>query len=421
MENLALNMSLWGVVVVVFTALRLDWHVTIGGQLTGAASAADQWRQIVHDFFLRTYKPITIAALSVVALYFCQPFTLASNALYGQFWISATLAGGLSVGVGLLFKLGIRQYVPGLGDRRNPTSQTVAVWLGENAVNSTSTFLLSLLSLLIVFTTYGHQFSWEMFTVLSFVASFALGASIAWIGKQVYVSVARSFRNSQRQLSSDHAEATAGYSLLDGDRYDALTGALVAAMLLGTTFCNVSAFKTLWLSTGAVLLPVALAFSGVFISTAANTVLRFNKWHLDPAAYLIEKMLSALLMITAAYFITQYLLPVTWVCNGKEFTSMQVFYAAEAGILGGLLTNKVTQGYRVLHERYFTYLAAKSFHVSFLDSAFHRFISFVSLTLPVILIAVSILLSYYLVGLYGIVISLVAMLANLTTQLTAEE
>jgi Na+/H+-translocating membrane pyrophosphatase len=97
---------------------------------------------------------------------------------------------------------------------------------------------------------------------------------------------------------------------------------------------------------------------------------------------------------------------------------MHVFYAAQAGIIAGLLTNKVIKGYNALHRKYFSYLAKKSFRVNLMDSVFHFIVNSFSALLPVVLIMFSILFSYQLVGLYGIVIALIAMLANLSTQLT---
>jgi K(+)-stimulated pyrophosphate-energized sodium pump len=196
-----------------------------------------------------------------------------------------------------------------------------------------------------------------------------------------------------------------------------LGGALVAAMLLGTTFSVNSAFNEFWLPSGAVLLPLVLAISGVCISTVCSTIAALKKWK-TPAAYLIEKMISAFLMIVAAFILIQLLLPYSWVLNGLEHTSLEVFFAAQTGIIMGLLTNKVTEVYRSVHRKYFTYLVHKSFERNFLDKAFHFFINALSTMMPVLLIIFSILLSFYLVGLYGILIALVAMLANVTTRLT---
>jgi Na+/H+-translocating membrane pyrophosphatase len=52
-----------------------------------------------------------------------------------------------------------------------------------------------------------------------------------------------------------------------------------------------------------------------------------------------------------------------------------------------------------------------------MDSVFHFVINSLSTLLPVALIVLPILFSYQLVGLYGIVIALVAMLANISTKL----
>jgi Na+/H+-translocating membrane pyrophosphatase len=226
-----------------------------------------------------------------------------------------------------------------------------------------------------------------------------------------------SFASADSLQDRDTQHTNSG-KILSNDRFDTLAGALVAAMLMGATLCDISAFQKLWLPASPVIYPLALTISGVGISSCMATLAKIMGWKKDPAAYLTEKMASALLMIVAAFAITQYLLPSYWVCNGVEYTSMHVFYAAQAGIIAGLLTNKVIKGYNALHRKYFSYLAKKSFRVNLMDSVFHFIVNSFSALLPVVLIMFSILFSYQLVGLYGIVIALIAMLANLSTQLT---
>jgi hypothetical protein len=330
-------------------------------------------------------------------------------------WISAAMSGVLSIGISAVLKPGISGLFSGLEPKQNKTDKAIRIILDEKHINNGGTLFICLVSLLLVLINYQTGYSWNAYTVLSLAASFAMGASGLLLCMHIY-----EFRDNLASATFENSflNPTASGKILNNDRFDTLTGTLVAAMLLGTTMCDLNAFQQLSLPASPIILPLALTISGVGISSVAATLAKIKGWKKDPIAYLTEKMISALIMIVAAFMITQYLLPSFWVWNGTEYTSMQVFYAVQAGIIGGLLTNKVVQGYHALHRKYFSYLAKKSFTVSIMDSVFHFIVNGISALLPVILIMLSILFSYKLVGLYGMVVALIAMLSNLSTKLT---
>jgi hypothetical protein len=408
MENILTNMSIGGVVVVLLTTLK----VILRRSLINNAPKTSLLIQVIlhksHQFLQRAYKSLTLCILSAFVLFVCYKIT---RDQYMTMWVSAVIAGVLSIGLSAVLKSGM--YWIRMGVSQSSKGGAIRIVLDEKHIGNGGTLFISLVSLLIVLLNYQAAYTWNAFTVMSLAASFAIGASGLLLCMHMY------------ECFSGYAVAgrysTSSARMLSNDRFDALMGTLVAAMLLGTTMCEINSFQRLWLPAGPVVLPLLLTISGVGISSVAATLAKIKGWEKEPVAYLTEKMVSALLMIVAAFVITQYLLPAFWVRNGTEYTSMQVFYAAQAGIIGGLLTNKVIQAYYALHRKYFAYLAKKSFSASIMDTVFHFFINTISTCLPVIFIVLSIVFSYKLVGLYGIVIALVAMLANISTQLTTRK
>jgi hypothetical protein len=329
-------------------------------------------------------------------------------------WISAVIAGVFSIGLSAVLQSSLAGFSISPKPGYNKSNKAIRIILDEKHINNGGTLFICLASLLLVMVNHHAGYTWNAFTVMSLVASFAIGAA----GLLLYMHLYEFISNYGKVVQQNTAvKSVHSGKILSNQRFDSLAGALVAAMLMGTTMCGISTFQKLWLPAGPVILPLVLTVSGVGISSCMATIARIKGWKRDPAAYLTEKMVSALFMIIAAFAIIQYLLPSFWVCNGTEYTSMQVFYAAQAGIIGGLLTNKVVKGYNAIHRKYFSYLAKKSFRVSMMDSVFHFTINTFSALLPVVLIMLSILFSYELVGLYGIVIALIAMLANVSTQL----
>jgi hypothetical protein len=394
--------------VLLITTLRYTLRVSVLQNADEISNLLNTATQKAHLFILHSYKPFTLFLLSTFTLFVCYKITADR---YVSMWGSASIAGVLSIGMGMIVRPVIAHYLTNI-ELQNRFDKLIEIVCSEKNINNTGTCFMSLTSLLVVFTSYQSVLSWNAYTVLSLSAGFALGASGLLLCLQAYEVVTVPYTSSYSKFAAQSSK------VLNNDKFDSLAGSLIAAMLLGTTFCQINAFQGMSMPANTVLLPLALTISGVSISSVASTLATARGWKKDPIVYLTEKMVSALLMILSAYAITQYLLPVSWVCNGIEFTSMQVFYAAQAGIIGGLLTNKVVQGYKKLHRKYFRYLAGKSFRVSLMDSVFHYMLNTVSTLMPVVLIVFSILLSYKLVGLYGIVIAMVAMLANLSTRLT---
>lgn len=411
MENILTNMSIGGIIVVLLTALKMFFKTSFIDNTTKTSIFIQSATYKIHIFLQQAYKPFTLYILSAFILFVCYKIT---GDQYMAMWVSAVIGGVLSIGFSAVLKSGIGGLAIGLENKNN--QQALNVILDEKRIGNGGTLFICLLSLLIVMVNYQTAYTWNPFTVMSLAASFAVGASGLLLCMHVY-----EFYSGGHTTANQRTPARSSTRILSNDRFDALSGTLVAAMLLGTTMCEINTFQKLWLPGSPVILPLLLTISGVGISSVASTLAKVKGWKKDPVAYLTEKMVSAVAMIIAAFVITQFLLPTYWVCNGTEYTAIQVFYAAQAGIIAGLLTNKVIQGYHALHRKYFSYLAKKSFKVSLMDSAFHFMINSVSALLPVLLIVLSIIVSYKMVGLYGIVIALVAMLANISTKLISSK
>jgi K(+)-stimulated pyrophosphate-energized sodium pump len=407
MENILTNMSIGGAILVLLTTLKMMLQKSLLHKTTKTTLVIHTALQKAHLFMQQAYKPFTLFILSGFILFVCYRVT---GDRYMAIWVSSVIGGIVSIGLSTMLKSGMAWVTTGV--THNHKSKAIHIILDEKHISNGGALFISLTSLLLVVMNYQSDYDWSTFTVLSLAASFTVGAS----GLLLCIHLHECFTSRLMPGASMHASNST--KILSNDRFDALMGTLVAAMLLGTTMSEITSFQRMQVLASPVILPLFLAVSGVGISSVAAMLAKINGWKKDPVAYLTEKMVSALLMIMASFIITQYMLPPFWVCNGTEYTSMQVFYAAQAGIIGGLLTNKVIQGYYALHRKYFSYLAKKPFRITSMDTVFHFFINTLSTFLPVILILLSILFSYKLVGLYGIVIALVAMLANISTQLT---
>jgi Na+/H+-translocating membrane pyrophosphatase len=412
MENLLTNVSLWGILVVLVTSIRLNKWAGFKQNMGNIRTVASFWNIRLGLVMQNAYKPLTVFALSVFALFFCYHIFLDK---YVAVWQRTMIAAAVSVSFGMFLKpkfYRVPEQIP------NTWTQQIAMVLAsafhrKSNVANVGTLVLSLLGLLVVFESHQERYTWDVFSTLSVLASFALGASSVLLCVQCF-----SLSASTQQLKPVYREID---DLLKPDRLETLVGALVATMLLGAVLANKTFIAQSWLPAGSILLPVALTLSGICLSALTSILFRVRYWAQISRLYTTEKLLNALLMIAAAYFLVDFFLPYTWVMNGKEHRAIEMFYAVQAGIIGGLLLNKAIILYRLCRCKYYEYLSNTEKEESWLYIGLRFVFRSFCLVVPIMIVAGFFLFAYQYVGLYGIMLAMLAMLSNLTTHFTADE
>ena len=125
-------------------------------------------------------------------------------------------------------------------------------------------------------------------------------------------------------------------------------------------------------------------------------------------------------MIIATYYLINMFLPDVWIFNGKEYSSMGVFYATISGLLAGLGVGKVTEYYTATGKAPVMSIVKQSDTGAATTIISGLGVGMMSTAIPILLICAAILLSYEFAGLYGIAIAAVGMLANTGIQLAVD-
>jgi K(+)-stimulated pyrophosphate-energized sodium pump len=125
-------------------------------------------------------------------------------------------------------------------------------------------------------------------------------------------------------------------------------------------------------------------------------------------------------MLIGTYIIIGQVLPEKWTFDGKEFTSLGVFGAIAIGLIAGLAIGYITEHYTGTGKKPVINIVRQSVTGSATNIIAGLGVGMMSTALPIIVLAIAILGSYELAGLYGIAIAAVGMLANTGIQLAVD-
>ncbi len=188
---------------------------------------------------------------------------------------------------------------------------------------------------------------------------------------------------------------------MGGDLFESYVGSLIAAIVLGYESFGLNGIN----------LPLFIGGTGILCSIIGCFFVKTDDEKKIHTALKSGLWVSSILVIIASWFICQYFLPE----NGTG-----VFFAILTGLICGVLIGLITE--------YFTsysYSPVKKLAQSNKTGPATGIINglslgYMSVTLPVLIICITIGVSYYFAGLYGIAISAVGMLSTLGISLAID-
>ena len=423
-----------GLVALLFVYLKNNW---VASRDVGSEKMERIAKNIADGamaFLTAEYKILSVFVLITAVLLGFKGESEGSSYLVAVSFVVGALCSGLAGYIGM--KVATKANVRTTNAAQESLGKALEIAFSGGAVMGLGVVGLGVLGLGSLFIIYNGMFQ-DIDTVIKVISGFSFGASsialFARVGGGIYTKAADVGADLvgkvEAGIPEDHPlnPATIADNVGDNvgdvagmgaDLFESFVGSIIGAMVLGAAFIGLQEFSGM--ETNAILLPLFIASTGIIMSIIGTFFVRVKEGGSPHAALNLGEFGSAGLMIVATYFLIDMFLPEVWAFNGKEYSSIGVFYATIAGLLAGLGVGKITEYYTATGKAPVKSIVKQSDTGAATTIISGLGVGMMSTAIPIILICVAILVSYEFAGLYGIAIAAVGMLANTGIQLAVD-
>ena len=423
-----------GVLALLFVYIKNNW---VASKEIGSEKMARIAKNIADGAmaFLRAeYKLLSVFVIITAILLGIKGESEGSSYLVAVSFVVGALCSGLAGFIGM--KVATKANVRTTNAAQESLGKALEIAFSGGAVMGLGVVGLGVLGLGSLFIIYSNMFQ-DIDTVIKVISGFSLGASsialFARVGGGIYTKAADVGADLVGKVEAgnpvDHPlnPATIADNVGDNvgdvagmgaDLFESFVGSIIGAMVLGAAFMGLQEFSGI--QTNAIILPLFIASTGIIMSIIGTLFVRVKEGGSPHAALNTGEFVSAGLMIVATFFLINKFLPDVWVFNGKEYSSIGVFYATISGLLAGLGVGKVTEYYTATGKAPVKSIVKQSDTGAATTIISGLGVGMMSTAIPILLICAAILTSYHFAGLYGIAIAAVGMLANTGIQLAVD-
>ena len=434
MDNILYFIPSAGILALLFVYLKNNWVASkeVGSEKMGriAKNIADG----AMAFLRAEYKILSVFVILTAILLGFKGVSEGTSYLVGVSFVVGALCSGLAGFIGM--KVATKANVRTTNAAQHSLGKALEIAFSGGAVMGLGVVGLGVLGLGSLFLIYQDIFQ-DIDTVIKVISGFSLGASsialFARVGGGIYTKAADVGADLvgkvEAGIPEDHPlnPATIADNVGDNvgdvagmgaDLFESFVGSIIGAMVLGAAFVGLQEFSGGQIN--AILLPLFIASTGIIMSIIGTFFVRVKEGGSPHAALNTGEFVSAGLMIVATYFLIDFFLPESWSFNGKEYSSIGVFYATIAGLLAGLGVGKVTEYYTATGTSPVKSIVKQSDTGAATTIISGLGVGMMSTAIPILLICAAILISFNFAGLYGIAIAAVGMLANTGIQLAVD-
>lgn len=406
-------------------------------------------------FLAREYKVLAIFVLAVAGLLaFANMGSTSSSPLVGVSFAVGAICSALAGYFGM--KVATKANVRTTNAARKGLGTALQIAFSGGAVMGMSVVGLGILGLGGLFILYTNIFgvnvdaatltgataeTWhhDVVKLLNVISGFSLGASsialFARVGGGIYTKAAdvgadlvgkveagipEDDPRNPAVIADNVGDNVGDVAGMGADLFESYVGAIVGTMVIGAAIvANSPEYNGL----APVLLPLILAGVGIVASVIGTFFVRTKEGGNPQMALNIGTFGAGGAMIVATYFITTWMWPganLIDTMSGASITGINVFFAAVFGLLIGIAVGLVTEYYCATGKGPVNSIVEQSATGPATNIISGLAVGMESTAIPVILIAVGIMGSYQLAGLYGVAIAALGMLSTTGIQLAVD-
>ena len=385
------------------------------------------------SFLKAEYRVLAVFIVVVaVLLGFANVGNPQSSALIALSFITGALTSGLAGFLGM--RVATKANNRTTHAARTGLAPALKVAFAGGSVMGLSVVGLGIIGLGTLFIFYQSFFEADYQKILTVISGFSLGASsialFARVGGGIYTKAADVGADLvgkvEAGIPEDHPlnPATIADNVGDNvgdvagmgaDLFESYVGSIIGSMVLGASILVFGKFDL-----NFVTLPLLIAASGIVVSIIGTFMVSVKEGGNPQKALNIGEFGSSALMVVVMYYLITNMLPVSFVLDGIEYSSMGVFWAATIGLGAGLGIGTITEHYTGTHGGPTTSITRQSLTGPATNIIAGLGVGMQSTAVPTLIIAAGIIGAYHFAGLYGIAMAALGMLANTGIQLAVD-
>ena len=430
-----MSITVWIYISILSGLFALVFAFIKNNQINRMSAGNDEMQKIAghikrgaQAFLNREYRVLAIFVLAISIL------LLVMNQGPIRFVAVAFLIGAISSGLAgyIGMSSATNANVRTAEAARTSLAKSLGVAFSSGSVMGLSVVGLGMIGLGVLFFIFTNIFGLELTniktTILPILSGFSLGASsvalFARMGGGIYTKAAdvgadlvgkveagipEDDPRNPATIADNVGDNVGDVAGMGADLFESYIGAIISAMVLGAIY-----------SIKLVALPLAIASVGIFCSLLGTFMVKIKEGG-DPQKALNKGTFTAdILLVIIAYPLAKLILGGPVMMGETEVSVLNIFLTIVFGLITGVGIGLITEYYTADTKKPVQGIAKASQTGHATNIIAGLSLGMLSTMWPIVMIAVAIMVSYYLSGLYGIALAALGMLSTTGIQLAID-